>query len=209
VRVIHWLLDAFKPKPNLWGNEIHTICPYKWMGMWVFDDPRVDLRMEAFIAGADTFIDVSLLKLGIKGGEDGFRATFSATPFPGHQFTLVKMGKDRGGTVYLAAESGVEGWLCPALLRYFQKPPDRIYTQFECLAKEEQALVCKDRPPPRSVIYLPKAKAGYKKMLTLEEYLAQAEIEEVHAQILDDDEGVDLEWDWPFPAPAVEEGKEK
>ena len=36
---------------------INVIAPYKWHGMWVFDDPRVGLVQEPFVAGADTMID--------------------------------------------------------------------------------------------------------------------------------------------------------
>jgi hypothetical protein len=38
-------------------NVINVIAPYKHQGMWVFDDPRVGLVQEPFVAGADTIID--------------------------------------------------------------------------------------------------------------------------------------------------------
>ena len=38
-------------------NEIYVISPYKHHGMWVFDDARVGLLQEPFVAGADTWID--------------------------------------------------------------------------------------------------------------------------------------------------------
>jgi hypothetical protein len=38
-------------------NDINVISPYKHHGMWVFDDPRVRLVQEPFVAGADTWID--------------------------------------------------------------------------------------------------------------------------------------------------------
>ena len=38
-------------------NSIFVIKPYKWNGMWVFDDERVGLDKEPFVAGADTMID--------------------------------------------------------------------------------------------------------------------------------------------------------
>lgn len=41
-------------------NAINVISPYKHYGMWVFDDPRVGLNQEPFVAGADTWIDLSL-----------------------------------------------------------------------------------------------------------------------------------------------------
>jgi hypothetical protein len=38
-------------------NAISVIAPYKHHGKWVFDDPRVGLLQEPFVAGADTMID--------------------------------------------------------------------------------------------------------------------------------------------------------
>ncbi len=38
-------------------NAINVIAPYKYLGMWVFDDPRAGLVQEPFVSGADTMID--------------------------------------------------------------------------------------------------------------------------------------------------------
>jgi hypothetical protein len=38
-------------------NEIYVISPYKHHGTWVFDDARVGLLQEPFVAGADTWMD--------------------------------------------------------------------------------------------------------------------------------------------------------
>jgi hypothetical protein len=38
-------------------NSLFVIAPYKYEGMWVFDDPAVGLSKEPFIAGIDTMID--------------------------------------------------------------------------------------------------------------------------------------------------------
>jgi len=32
---------------------------------------------------------------------------------------------------YYSADLGIEGWLCPALLKYFEAAPERIYAQFK------------------------------------------------------------------------------
>ena len=40
-------------------NSIFVIKPYKWEGLWVFDDPAVGLVKEPFVGGADTMIDVA------------------------------------------------------------------------------------------------------------------------------------------------------
>jgi hypothetical protein len=38
-------------------NSLFVIAPYKYEGMWVFDDPAVGLSKEPFIAGIDMMID--------------------------------------------------------------------------------------------------------------------------------------------------------
>ena len=40
-------------------NSIFVIKPYRWEGMWVFDDPYVGLVKESFVSGAVTMIDVA------------------------------------------------------------------------------------------------------------------------------------------------------
>ena len=67
-------------------NTINVIAPYKHQGMWVFDDPRVGLVQEPFVAGADTIID--RVVADIPDAERGFTLVFSSTPFPGYQHRL-------------------------------------------------------------------------------------------------------------------------
>jgi hypothetical protein len=38
-------------------NAINVIAACKHLGMWAFDDPRVGLNQEPFVAGADAMID--------------------------------------------------------------------------------------------------------------------------------------------------------
>jgi hypothetical protein len=59
-------------------NSIFAIKPYKWEGLWVFDDPAVGLVREPFVGGADTMIDVATVHL--PNAEHGFLALFSASP---------------------------------------------------------------------------------------------------------------------------------
>ena len=56
-------------------NAISVIAPYKHHGMWVFDDPRVGLVQEPFVAGADTMID--RVVADIPDAERGFTLIFS------------------------------------------------------------------------------------------------------------------------------------
>ena len=67
-------------------NSIFVIKPYKWEGMWVFDDPSVGLVREPFVGGADTMIDVATVHL--PRADQGFLAVFSASFFPDAQIVL-------------------------------------------------------------------------------------------------------------------------
>jgi hypothetical protein len=60
-------------------NAINVIAPYKYLGMWVFDDPRVGLSREPFVSGADTKIDrvVADIPNAEHGWRDGFVRLYS------------------------------------------------------------------------------------------------------------------------------------
>jgi len=113
-------------------NVINVIAPYKHHGMWVFDDPRVGLVQEPFVAGADSMID--RVVADIPGAERGFTMVFSAAPFPSHQLRLDRDREESGGTWYRSAALGMEGWLCPALFKYFPEAPVHIYVEVKPLS---------------------------------------------------------------------------
>ena len=108
-------------------NVINVIEPYWHFGMWVFDDPRVDLADEPFVGGADVMID--RVTADIPNARSGFTMVFSGMRFPGHRFRLEWRREEGGGNVYYSPELDAEGWLCPALLRYFDEPPSEICVQ--------------------------------------------------------------------------------
>lgn len=110
-------------------NAINLIVPYRYEGMWVFDDPRVRLDKEPFVSGADSMIDA--LVADIPDAERGFRLLFSTTPFPGFTAKLQWRREEYGGNWYYARHFKMEGWLCPALFRYFDKAPMEIYVKAE------------------------------------------------------------------------------
>ena len=110
-------------------NSISLIVPYQYEGMWVFDDPRVGLDKEPFVSGADSMID--LLVAEIPGAEKGFRLLFSASPFPGYTSRLEWRREEYGGNWYFSPDFKMEGWLCPALFKYFDKAPKEIYVKAE------------------------------------------------------------------------------
>ena|SRR5579864_1479176 len=110
-------------------NALFVIAPYKYEGMWVFDDLAVGLTKEPFIAGIDTMIDK--VTASIPNAERGSRAIFSATPFPGAQFKLEWRREESSGNWYYSDEFKTEGWLCPALFKYFEQAPREIYVRAE------------------------------------------------------------------------------
>ena len=103
--------------------------PYQYEGLWVFDDPAVGLTREPFIAGIDTMIDK--LVAPIADAQRGFRAIFSAAPFPGYDLKLEWRREESGGNWYYCSKFQMEGWLCPALLKYFPSAPREIYVKAE------------------------------------------------------------------------------
>ncbi len=108
-------------------NAISVIFPYKHNGQWVFDDEKTGLVREALIAGIDTMIDRATAQ--IPDAQNGFKLIFSPTPFPNYNLRLEKRRSEYGGTWYYCPEYGQEGWLCPALFKYFAEAPAELYAQ--------------------------------------------------------------------------------
>lgn len=108
-------------------NTINIIAPYKYLGMWVFDDERVGLIQEPFVSGADLMID--RMVGNIPNAEKGFAMLFSATAFPGHNIKLEWRRSEHGGNWYYSSQLEMEGWLCPALFKYFPEAPKELYVQ--------------------------------------------------------------------------------
>jgi len=110
-------------------NSINVIAPYVFETQWVFDDPSKELVREPFVSGTDNMID--MLTTCIPNAEDGFILVFSAQPFPDHDTVLVWIREEHNGNWYYEEDTGILGWLCPALLKYFDKAPGRIYVQIK------------------------------------------------------------------------------
>ena len=126
-----------KPTNN---NNVSTIHPYVYHGQWVFDDESRSLDKEAFVSGADGIMD--MLYLAAHGAEAAFipdeaqfSLRFSDTPFEGHkyQFDWVEdngmVYDDDQWNNYSEKTTGISGWLCPALLRFFPDAPSHIYVE--------------------------------------------------------------------------------
>ena len=124
-------------------NSILVIHPYKSEGMWVFDDPQVGLVREPFVAGADTIID--RMVEGIPNAADGVTILFSAAQFPGSQHEFAWRREEMGGNWYFSPRFGMEGWLCPALFKYFESAPERIFAQVKPKSAEPVAAADRGR----------------------------------------------------------------
>jgi len=110
-------------------NSLFLICPYRYEGMWVFDDPGAGLQREPFVSGIDKMIDQ--LVATIPNAEKGFRLIFSANPFPAYEVKLEWRRSEYGGNWYYSPQYQAEGWLCPALFKYFADAPKELYARAE------------------------------------------------------------------------------
>jgi hypothetical protein len=130
VSVVGWQITMWaSARTGVPTNAIMVIAPYWYNGTWVFDDPAVGLKREPFVAGVPEMID-GLVK-DISESKDGFRLTFSANPFPGYQRKLTWLHGDSGGNYYKLDEPPIEGWICPAMFRYYKAAPQALYVKAE------------------------------------------------------------------------------
>lgn len=130
-----YVRSVSRPEGRLMANSnaIMVIAPYWHAGTWVFDDPRVGLEQEPFVAGVPEMIDV--LVIDVPDAKQGFRLLFSAQPFPGYQKKLTWLHGDMGGNYYKLDDPPMEGWICPAMFQYYEAPPKEIYVKAEALKR--------------------------------------------------------------------------
>ena len=112
-------------------NVLFVIKPYWFEGTWVFDDPDVDLTREPFVSGVPDMIDELVVE--IANAREGFRLTFSAEPFPAFQRQLEWIRAEYDGHWYRSLDPEMEGWLCPALFKYFDDAPEKLYVRADSL----------------------------------------------------------------------------
>ena len=87
---------------------------------------------EPFVSGITEMIDALVAE--IPDAEDGFKLSFSLRPFDEYQGVLIWLRADPiEGNWYRHAETGEEGWLCPALFCYFNEAPERIFVRAEAI----------------------------------------------------------------------------
>ena len=123
-----------KPAAHLKQNAIMVIAPYQYQGTWVFDDPSVGLVREPFVAGIPEMMDI-LVKDVPQAGK-GFRLTVSAQEFPTFQKKLTWLRGNKTGNFYKLDEPPIEGWLCPALFKYYDEAPKELFVRADPLTKK-------------------------------------------------------------------------
>ena len=122
-------------------NQLLVIAPYWHAGTWVFDDERVGLEREPFVAEVPEIIDRVVQRAGLDLGQsrrDGIRLLFSADPFPGSQEEASRVRPEAGGWWYRTAEPELDGWLCPALFHYFDEAPERLFVRAEAVTEPSE-----------------------------------------------------------------------
>lgn len=113
------------------GNALITLFPFKYKGVWMFNDRRTKLHNEAFVMGIDDMLDQ--LTAGIPDATNGFRLTISAEPFPNYMVELQRRQRDCGGRWYYCPHYKLVGWLCPALFKYYWIAPKRLYARADAI----------------------------------------------------------------------------
>lgn len=116
------------------SNSLHTIKPYWYNELWVFDDAAYSLVKEPFVFGSTEIISAIAEHAGVSSPKAGFRLIFSHKPIPGNAVKLVRGAAESGGYWYRCEAVGLTGWLCPATLHYFPDGhPEEIYAVAESL----------------------------------------------------------------------------
>jgi len=114
-------------------NAINLIKPYLYEGVWVFDDASKKLQKEPFVSGIPEMIDQ--LVAAIPNAEDGFLLYFSDRPMPETMVELSWLRAADGGNWYKAEAFDKEGWLCPALYKYYTSAPQKLYIRAAALKR--------------------------------------------------------------------------
>lgn len=114
-------------------NSLMVIFPYKEGGIWAFDDAATGLVREPFVDAVNDFIDKMTEHIPAAGS--GVRLLFSAKPFPGYALSFTRVRDEFEGTWYSCNElEGRQGWLCPAMFKYFEVAPPELFAKAEPLS---------------------------------------------------------------------------
>jgi hypothetical protein len=106
-------------------NALYTIRPYRMGSVRAFDDPARGLQAEPLVAGMPEMINRVMTLQRLEG--DHVTIVFSDRPFPGALHLTKTRPEDAGAWYRLSEPFEAEGWLCPAMLRYFPEHPQDVY----------------------------------------------------------------------------------
>lgn len=117
-----------------------VLYPYLLGQTWVFDDQATGLKAEAFVMGMSEMISRLIEAKAIPNAAQGFEMTVSDEPIENQDAELRWLRGDDpdeplGGNWYSGEIVGqtMEGWLCPALLLYFDGAPQRLFVRADPL----------------------------------------------------------------------------
>jgi hypothetical protein len=105
-------------------NLCFSINPYCIKGDWFFDDPKVGLFREGLTCGTP---EVLLKACNLKSINGSFTVLFSNFSLGEYFLNFKKPLRD--GNLYFWHEQKMSCWFCPALLKYFSSPPQKIWFQ--------------------------------------------------------------------------------
>lgn len=133
-----------------------TIYPYLIGSTWIFDDEQTGLKQEPFVKGMSEMISRLIESKSIPNAAQGFAMTFSDKPFDEADVELHWLRADEpespmAGNYYSGSIAGEQmtGWLCPALLCYFNAAPQRLYVRAEPLPEGVDPIWQVDPDDPR------------------------------------------------------------
>lgn len=109
-------------------NAMFFITLRRENGMWCFTDRERGLVKEPLVAGIPEILEELILDndIPMKKAVKGLRVVFAGKEFPGAQIKLTRGKKESGGAWY-STDDELEGWLCPALLKFFKTAPTKLY----------------------------------------------------------------------------------
>ncbi len=102
---------------------VHVVRPYRLGRTWVFDDPAVGLRGEAFVCGIGEMLDTVAENLQT----DAFEVLFAAESFPEASIVLEWIGEEGEGNWYRREDTGQEVCVRGSLYRYFHVAPQVLH----------------------------------------------------------------------------------
>ena len=96
------------------------------------------------------------LVASIPDADKGFRFDLLAKPFPDFQKKLTWLHGDSEGNTYKLDDPPLEGWICPALFKYYDKPPAELFLARRAAAEvgrsSETRATSLARPAPPQLI---------------------------------------------------------